>query len=274
MSHKDERAFTQALSAELRRLGRQDVAFSVEPETGTVTIGATEDPALRAAAERAGVTATQVRFDPTLRVELTAYSIAGQAFNSDGLQPEEGNVCTTGFSMLANDTRYATTAGHCDNARGDFNAYMDTYYGTGNRFNYINQHKTSGVDIQWMTLAESDDQTSPHYWNGDVSVGITSTFKTAPGIGIPLCKWGRITKWDCGTVTSTVTAYGGTMYVLSNSSVDMSLKGDSGGPVAIGATAYGMIHGRTSTSPTRAVFFTIQSLYAATPLRLLLCTTC
>lgn len=126
-----------------------------------------------------------------------------------------------------------------------------------------------------MTIVEAGDETGPFYWNGSQSIPITATYKSIPDENHYVCKYGRATLWDCGWVgPDPIWSYNGWMYVVGSTSSDMSQPGDSGGPVAYGGTAYGMIHGKIGSGPTYAVFFAIKNLYAYTNLRLTLCSGC
>lgn len=270
--------------AELRQAGRGDVDFAIDSENGVVTLGAAEDTALQALVFQAGGSLVlNLRFDPDFKIVLTTYSIAGQAWNA----PDGDNaLCTTGFSVYNTSPTTAaygaTTAGHCYvNTPAEFNPYMNTAYGaaSGNGLAFRTDWEWigNGLDIQFHTLRETGDETAPYYWNGTSSVPVASSFKTEPQPGTSLCKWGRVTGWDCGTVGGRVyhTAYGTDLddafYTLRNPNVSMSEPGDSGGPVAIGQQAFGWTHGRLSPTDSTNVFLSIQRVYAKTPLRLTLC---
>jgi hypothetical protein len=277
MSQADERGFTSRFSNAARGLGKR-ATFSVDLESGRLTIAGPLDEALRAAAEQAGKgLISDISFDPTAVPVPTASLIAGEAFNSSLTSDPEAN-CTTGFSV-STGTYYTTTAGHCANGTAESNEYPQanpqTTYGSpgGHRINYGGEYKTNGVDVQWMSPASTADQTGPFYWNGTSSIGVASTFKTEPQLGYSVCKFGRITGWGCGAIAAKTydSAYGGYIYKVSNGSYDLSLEGDSGGPVVNGSVAYGWIHARDSSTPRNMYFVSIQNVYAYTALRLTLC---
>jgi hypothetical protein len=276
LSQRDERQFSGRFIAALRSAGKSGAWFQVDPVSGAVNIGANEDATLRRAAEDAGQgLPIKVGFDPTLKVEETTYAVAGQEWNASQGTSSEPNGCTTGFSVYTGGY-YTTTAGHCSNYRAEFNIYTDTSYGSpgGNGITYVNQYRQNGVDVQWYAIAEAGDETSPHYWNGSYSTGITGSFKTYPGNGTDLCKFGRTTKWDCGKVNGSIYngTYGGPFYIVESTAVSMSEGGDSGGPVVQGTIAYGWIHGYVETS-RRMVYTTVKNVYDYTSLRLTICTT-
>lgn len=270
LSLRESRALGDRLISAVRGSGKRAV-FSVDEETGEVVIGGADDPALRQAAEQAANGAQiRIRFDPSLEIIETNNAIAGEEFNGDGTTTEP-NGCTTGFAVQ-NVTYGITTAGHCQNAPAEFNIYANTSYGSGDKLSFKAEYK-NGTDVQWHGLAETDDQTAPYYWNGSYSTAIASSYKTAIPAGYGMCKFGRITKWACGTTGATVrdSNYGNGLFYSVSGSVDMSLEGDSGGPVVNGQTAYGWIHGRGAVHPYVMYYTAIQDVYALTPLRIIVC---
>ena len=277
MSRADENLVGSRLLAELRRIGRTNIDFMIDPEAGTITLGAPPDDVLRALVSAvSGGLITETRFSPDIEVVPSTFSIAGQFWNA-----QSGNypLCTTGFSIqnTTTVTRGATTAGHCDlNSPAEFNIYNNTAYGDGggNRLVFQTQWISGGLDIQWHTMGETDDGTESYYWNGNNSTVITSTFKLEPQAGQTLCKFGRTTLWDCGTTGGRVWDgdYGGYFYTIDHPSVSMSEGGDSGGPVVAGQQAWGWTHGRQTGGVN--VFLSIERVYAGTPLRLTICPTC
>lgn len=270
MSLREARAFGDRLVTRARASGKRAV-FSVDEKTGDVVIGGAEDPALREAAQQAaqGI-AIKVRFDPSLQIVETNNAIAGEEFNGDGTTTES-NGCTTGFAVQ-NVTYGITTAGHCQNAPAEFNIYTNTTYGSGDKLTFKAEYK-NGTDVQWHNLAETNDQTAPYYWNGTQSIAIASSYKTAIPAGYGMCKFGRETKWDCGTTGATVrdSNYGNGLFYSVSGTVDMSMEGESGGLVVNGQTAYGWIHGRGTTHPYVMYYTAIQDVYALTPLRIIVC---
>lgn len=271
LAKADEKAFADRFTGKVRGSNKRAV-FTVDEESGEVVIGGADDPALRQAAEEAAEgLPIKVRFDPGLTIIETDYAIAGQAFNGDGTSTED-NVCTTGFSVVSGGIYGTSTAAHCQNTPAEFNAYMNTSYGTGRRLAFRQEWK-SGTDVQWHTPSVAGDQPGPYYWNGTQSIAIASTYQTAVPSGYGLCKFGRVTGWDCGTTGAAVrdTNYGnGLFYSVTSSTADMSIEGDSGGPVATGQTAYGWIHGRAASA--RTMYYTpIVEVYRLTPLRLTVC---
>jgi len=286
MSRKDEREFGDRLLADLRQTGHQHIDFTIDPENGTVSLGTTEDAALKALVEATGGSLVhKVLFEPDMTFDLTAYAIAGEAWNA----PYGDNaLCTTGFSVYSSGfAAYGTTtAGHCDiNSPAEFNPYMDTLYGDGNGRSLVFRRQWigpgadgSGLDIQFHTLGLSGDQPGPYYWNGNQSVPVAHSAAVQPSQ--TLCKWGRTTKWTCGVVGAQTVCddiYGCGYYTLINTQIPaVSEGGDSGGPVVSGQTAYGWIHGKVnktiSAAPIgSAVFLSIAHVYNNTDLRLTVC---
>ena len=197
ISRADERAFADRFGAQVRGAAKRAV-FSFDEETGEVVIGGPEDPAVRRMAEQAAAgLSLKIRFDTSLGIVEADYSIAGQAFNGDGTATED-NVCTTGFSVASASVYGTTTAGHCQNTPAEFNAYMNTSYGSGRRLAFKQEWK-SGTDLQWHTPSVAGDQPGPYYWNGTQSIAIANSYQTAIPSGYGLCKFGRTTGWDCGT---------------------------------------------------------------------------
>ena len=272
MSMADSSGFRGRMASVVRGQGKRAV-FSVDEETGEVTIGGPEDASLRKAAEQSANGLTiKVTFDPTLDIVETTYAIAGQEFNGDGSAAEFAG-CTTGFSVQ-NVVYGTTTAGHCQNTPAQFNTGTNSTYGAGRPLVFKQEWKTN-TDVQFHTLSSTSDEPAPYYWDGTKSVGITSSYKTAIPAGYGMCKFGRTTRFTCGTTGSTVTDtnYPGAVFYSVSATTDMNDGGDSGGPVVNGQTAYGWVHGRNTVHPYKLYYSAIVDVYRITPLRLIVCAT-
>lgn len=160
--------------------------------------------------------------------------------NADTQSP---GICTTGFTVLAdkgiNSELGISTAGHC--TCSDPNTCTETWPITVSSvlLPYEARWYGGSYDLVWHDKATFD----PKYemFDGTINraiLGIQS--RSNMMINDPICKYGRTTLFDCGTIVSKT--YNGTDIRVTGSQ-EMSEPGDSGGPFMFGNIAYGIARG-------------------------------
>lgn len=218
--------------------------FELDRGTGALTI-LSKLPIDKSAFSFAPST-VEVRAD--FQIILASNAMAGSSHNHQVSTTETG-ICTMGFKTTYNGTVGIITAGHCGDSPTKFDPYYDSHYSssTGSKLNFVRQWISGGLDVQFHTLAETDDAVLAYYWDGSVSKPIYSVATTYPKAGDYYCWWGRAThKQLCGYVGTTTfnsAIYGTPFYrVLSSGRGPLAITGDSGGPVTMGSEAKGIIH--------------------------------
>jgi len=161
------------------------------------------------------------------------------------------------------------TAGHCTDDGGIKNTYLAPASGTGLPTTPLGTFGTSvfggpgnapgivGTDVAVIDGINKDLDLLPEVTQWAASgLSETTTQITGTGTavaGLPVCRSGLTTGWQCGTVTElAVFGVGGPNYpadqkdvraVLGFESTVVAAKGDSGGPVIAGNTALGLVSG-------------------------------
>jgi hypothetical protein len=156
------------------------------------------------------------------------------------------NGCTSGFSVqvTSGSTEGVTTAGHCDNT---------TSY-NGQNLPWQDGLQQDSTDAQWHTTPNLTDPNKIRVSNSGTTRNVTSRKPLNQMVeGENVCKYGRVTNFDCGEidivpynpgdqcVDSSNNTYA---FVIPNPNAgDMAEGGDSGGPVFHGnpAKAYGQV---------------------------------
>jgi len=156
-----------------------------------------------------GIDAQTVRFvvdeQPTLRATLKG----GLGYLRN---PGDGYLyaCSIGFNVTKGTTPGYVSAGHCGDAGEP--VYLEGAAGTGPQWslgpqfgtfqasNFPNPGQT-GNDWSWVATTAGNTQTATVYgWGkGDVTV----KGSTAVGVGAAICRSGRTTGWQCGTIEAT-----------------------------------------------------------------------
>lgn len=150
--------------------------------------------------------------------------------------------CTLGFSVYYGgntSNRRVVTAGHCNNSQS-YN---------GQALTYMNDGIWSGnYDAQTHTLAGATYANKVVDGDGTPRT-ITSRSLTGQNVGAAVCKYGKVTGYDCGIIVSDHDAGcapspGGAYRKVDSdpngTGVDMAESGDSGGPWFFGNTAWGI----------------------------------
>lgn len=195
-----------------------------------------------------------------------------------------GSNCTAGFVVKKTTTgnRGMSTAGHCPT--GDTSGTGIVYSGTEVMVKK-NEWVFAEYDFEWW-----DDVNDTTNWENKIKDGVGSSGRAitsiepdaAINIGDTFCKYGRVTGYTCGDVTSVTecpsyiqtlgTGPCASTYikVKNNSSpeTDMVYPTDSGGPAFFGNKAIAITSGSTGT-PRKGIFmpvdfFTSKELIVAT----------
>ncbi|MEA2564108.1 MAG: hypothetical protein QOH06_5612 [Acidobacteriota bacterium] len=153
--------------------------------------------------------------------------------------------CTAGFTVVnGSGTLGISTAGHCPDVQA-FNS-RPLPYQAGEFF--------GAIDAQWHTAPDliptnrvfdgQSDATTPSY-------RFITSYKTRSQqvVGEFVCKYGVVTGYTCGTISSTTFApdyipgVTNTYVRIDNPNQEQGMPGDSGGPFFSGETAYGTMSG-------------------------------
>jgi streptogrisin C len=205
-----------------------------------------------------GVDARNVRLvteseQPSLRATLKG----GLGYLRD---PGDGYLyaCSIGFNVSKGTTPGYVSAGHCGDAGEP--VYLEGSAGTGPQWtlgpqfgtfqasNFPNPGQT-GNDWSWVATSSGNTQTATVYgWGkGDVTVhGSTSA-----AVGAAICRSGRTSGWQCGTVEAkgqTVSYSTGETILNLTRTTACSEGGDSGGSFITGpGQAQGVLSGGSGT---------------------------
>lgn len=162
--------------------------------------------------------------------------------------------CTTGFGVLNNGTadRGITTAGHCDNAL--------SYNGTNMTFQL--ESMGSNHDEQWHTITGYTVRNWVKDYSGTRSI-TSRTSRSSQVVGQQVCKYGRVTGWGCGNITSvdsTGCQNGGSqhIYLQAQLLVDLVDSGDSGSPTFRDNSAYGLMSCMAGTGYVDGIYIAVD----------------
>jgi streptogrisin C len=207
---------------------------------------------------RSGADARTVRFvveaeQPTLRATVKG----GLGYLRD---PGDGYLyaCSVGFNVAKGSTPGYVSAGHCGDAGEP--AYFEGSTGTGPQWTLGPQVGTfaassfpnpgqTGNDWSWVQVSPGNTQSPTVYgWGkGDVTV----KGSTAAAVGAALCRSGRTTGWQCGTIEAkgqTVSYSSGETILNLTRTTACSEGGDSGGSFITGpGQAQGVLSGGSGT---------------------------
>ena len=158
-------------------------------------------------------------------------------------------ACSVGFNVTQNGSPGYVTAGHCGDA-GEAAYYEPSQWSLGVKLgnfvasNFPNPGQT-GNDWAWVRLDSGHSQLPVVYgWgNGDATVhGSTSA-----AVGAAVCRSGRTTGWECGTIEAknqTVNYSSGETILNLTRTTACSEGGDSGGSFITGpGQAQGVLSG-------------------------------
>ncbi len=156
--------------------------------------------------------------------------------------------CTSGFTVkvYGGATIYGiTTAGHCSNTQSYQSVSLPLYREYYRRNGDAQWHTTPGFsERNWIKDGLWDSYT-PYY-----RIITAKTYWSDQPIGGTVCKYGKMTYYDCGTITAKNIAPGYVpdaqpVFIRAHNAnnVNMVDGGDSGGPVFLGGSAYGTISG-------------------------------
>ncbi|WP_166354300.1 hypothetical protein [Phytoactinopolyspora limicola] len=160
--------------------------------------------------------------------------------------------CTSGFTVRnPAGTRGFLTAGHCSRSQSYQLFGSSTWHSTTFRSELFNGY----ADVQWHSI--SGRTVFPSFFMSSTSTPTSLTGYTMRGNqgGKYVCHRGKATRYSCGTVNHTSYAPGNNIcngpcsntYVRTAGSQLRCYRGDSGGPVALGGSAYGIYKGQSSS---------------------------
>ncbi|GAA5004291.1 S1 family peptidase [Pseudoluteimonas lycopersici] len=188
---------------------------------------------------RSGADARTVRFV----VEAEQPSLRATAKGGLGYLRDPGDgylyACSIGFNVAKGSTPGYVSAGHCGDAGEP--TYLEGPAGTGPQWtlgpkigtfqasNFPNPGQT-GNDWSWIAISSGNTQSATVYgWGkGDVTV----KGSTAAAVGAAICRSGRTTGWQCGTIQAkgqTVNYSSGETILNLTRTTACSEGGDSGG---------------------------------------------
>jgi streptogrisin C len=207
---------------------------------------------------RSGADVRTVRFaveaeQPSLRATVKG----GLGYLRD---PGDGYLyaCSIGFNVSKGTTPGYVSAGHCGDAGEP--SYFEGASGTGPQWNLGPQVGTfqasnfpnpgqTGNDWSWVAISSGNTQSPTVYgWGkGDVTV----KGSTAAAVGAAICRSGRTTGWQCGTIQAkgqTVGYSSGETILNLTRTTACSEGGDSGGSfLTVVGQAQGVLSGGSGT---------------------------
>jgi hypothetical protein len=162
--------------------------------------------------------------------------------------------CTTGFTVSKSGTRGVLTAGHCSNSESIYNTSLTL----------MGEAYSGSNDEQWMYSASFSFTNKAADFAPDWRRITSRTYRKNQPIGSWVCKYGKVTGYGCGTITQTNAAPGyipnvKPTYVYVAHSVGYPLLcqgGDSGGPVYLSNSAWGIIEGLNGTTNWTDLMYT------------------
>lgn len=172
------------------------------------------------------------------------------------------STCTSGFSIQHTDgysnVRAVLTAGHCGSAQSRL----------GTSLPYLTEGMINGDD--WQSHSAPAFTVGPYFFEGVANRRVYGYNAAVPQIGDFVCKYGKSAGYMCGTTNnvsynpSYIIGDCNCVPVAHNSSNgDMSVDGDSGGPVFNGNYAYGLVSGGPSGAPNDLIYSSSQRIFGA-----------
>ncbi len=168
-------------------------------------------------------------------------------------------ICTTGFAVLAdkgiNSELGISTAGHCTCSNPDTCTETWPITVSGVVLPFEARWYGGSYDLVWHDKATFD----PKYEMFDGTINRTILGiqpRSNMIVNDPVCKYGRTTLFDCGTIVSK--NYNGTNIRVTGNQ-EMGEPGDSGGPFMFGNIAYGI--SRADIEPGNDVYFMASNYY-------------
>lgn len=155
--------------------------------------------------------------------------------NTEHLGGEALSICTSGFGTItSSQARGISTAGHCPNSLSD----------DGSSLAFHGEHEGTHGDFQWHT--GPDTHTDDFYAGSSTSVEANRRDVSSvgvPSVGQLLCRNGKSSYKDCQNVRKVDVCHNDNVCNLVQMGMRLSTYGDSGGPVFVTSTAYGIHHG-------------------------------
>lgn len=186
---------------------------------------------------------------------------ADVSFGGLDMNDAGGNaVCTSGFSVAPDGSGNdgITTAAHCEHHAGM--KLRDT------DLNFVEDKWGGSYDVEWFhTPGMTDENKIRDNDNGSTRDITGKEQRNDMAVGDPVCHYGRISGYGCGTIASKnfdPGCYGGhcfdSTFIRVNN--DYVIGGDSGGPYFHAQKAYGLTKGYTASGDP---FFMAQNYMSA-----------
>ena len=251
---ESEEAVVGAYFAVMAENGVEDGTAYFDDETNQIVIDVNmatppsdaEKAALERAAERGARESTRPNITDTFTISLSVVETELSVLESGSkhMGGEALSRCTSGFGVKVSGTRGITTAAHCtDNLSDD-----------GKSLTFKDAHEGRFGDVQWHT---GPDTMGNDFYAGSISaLEVNSRHVTGIGKaerGQTLCRNGKMSYRDCQSVRR-VNVCAIFVCRLVSMENDFSARGDSGGPVYWGNTAYGIHRGKTWNWGWREIF--------------------
>ena len=161
--------------------------------------------------------------------------LGGEETNNEHLGGEALSTCTAGFGTItSSQARGIATAGHCRSNQSD----------DGHPLSFHGQHVGTHGDFQWHSGTEThtDDFYAGNNASYEADRRDVAYVGGTPGVGNMLCRNGKTSNRDCQEVRK-VNVCKGDVCNLAQMGEHLSDDGDSGGPVYLNHTAYGIHKG-------------------------------
>ncbi len=254
--------------AAIRALVRRPPGMGFDPRSGelVVTLGAADAEAGGGAemlrSKLAAVAHVPVRISVIERIDRDL-DLAGGA-RVEGIEPGDGKRyrCTTGFAVTDGQRHGLTTAAHC----ADNMTYNDPRGGTV-PLDYLGQWGWGYQDVQ---IGLSHDQPEPHIYSDTARTRerpvTAQRSRDTTRAGDFVCHRGERTGYSCSLVQLTDFAPAGdlcggpclpTWVAVAGPKCQ---GGDSGAPVFLGGTAFGMVKGGSYRPDGSCAFYFYMSL--------------
>ncbi|MEU5273599.1 S1 family peptidase [Streptomyces hygroscopicus] len=216
----------------------------------TIGPGAQGNPGLGALQATATGLGDRVRVEHAARDMRPTAMLMGDEIRIADPGSTTGNVCSVGFNVHSlNDTKYIVTAGHCVKPNKKY------YDSSGNQLGDVAESNYGGLDqTDWAVIRTNSSESWFSMVNGygqpaQVIHDVGDRVNLAQGAQV--CKSGRTTKVTCGSVVSNDSAVNyddGTQLRHQILTKVTTEGGDSGGPLYMNGTGYGIIHGGAAFS--------------------------
>ncbi len=255
---------TQAQLAAVLSNAGVDAVVDINEDDNQVSIVVTDEVALRAALDKAGVLLPSF-----VNIVQVPALFQDRAYVTSGLRTEYPlNVCSTGFEIRETATGIIgfATAGHCENSGGVLTAVNPSTpkvsFGTAR-----GERLTNGWDFQWHTISSQMLSPSVELYNGLYQPIKQYAPISSLVAGLAVTVVGGTTRRAIGAIIHsgvpvTLGSYGCCFYRIKPTNYEDYLisGGDSGGVVFSGGIAIGLLKAVTLDKANDAYFMPIETV--------------